>query len=67
MSAGFGELPPRPQPGDRDFTLDARAIDKLIAKLFEISNLNPPSFNYLLKNQHAEPYYVLHNEHSLMR
>jgi hypothetical protein len=67
MSAGFGEVPPQSQPRDRDFTLDARLIDKLVVRLFEIAELNPPFFNYLLKSEHAEPYFAFRNEHPLIR
>lgn len=67
LEVGFGE-PGRRSGGDlkvpanRDFMLDVRPIDKLVVKLFEIADLNPRSFDYMLKHQLAEPFFTLRNE-----
>lgn len=67
MQVGFGEVSLQSPPSDRDFGLDARPLDKLVVKLFELADFNPACFSWRLKHTHAEPYYVLHNEHPLMR
>ena len=67
MQVGFAESPAQPNPSDRDFMLDARPIDKLVVKLFQVADLNPSFFGLLLKNKHAAPYFVIYNEHPLIR
>jgi hypothetical protein len=67
MQVGFAEPPAPPRPSERDFMLDARPLDKLVVKLFEVADFNPAAFGWLLKHKHAEPYFVLYNEHPLIR
>ena len=66
MQVGFGG-PPSQVPGDRDFILDARQIDKLVVRLFELAHLNPAFFGSRLNNTHAQSYYLIYNEHPLIR
>jgi hypothetical protein len=46
---------------DRQFNFGTPPIDRLVVRLFKLADLNPPFFNYRLKNEHAGMYFALNN------
>jgi hypothetical protein len=66
MQVGFGDIPSQTESTDRHFTLDARSVDKLVKRLFEVSDINPTSFPMILRNKHAKEFFVIYNDSPLI-